>query len=133
MIHSRISIKSSNSTTTAKIKSFTVYIDEEVIENIRRNAWNISNDGVEMERDVPAVVIDVPENNDIVIDIEQPQQDDVEAQELQALPKSKKTLTAKNVKEKKRKLAFEVPLEEREREGVHFSDIVYNNLLLTCP
>ena len=50
-----------------------VYTDEEVIENIRRNAWNISNDSIDMERDVPAVVIDVPENNDIVIDIEQPQ------------------------------------------------------------
>ena len=90
-----------------------VYTDEEVIENIRRNAWNMSIDGTEIERDVPAVVIDIPLNNDIIIDIEQPEQENVEAQESQVPPKSTKTLTAKNVKEKKRKLAFEVPPEEK--------------------
>ena len=90
-----------------------VSTDEEVIENIRRSAWNMSNDGTEIEMEVPAVVIDIPQNNGIVIDIEQTQQDSVEAQESQVLPKSTKTLTAKNVKEKKRKLAFEVPPEEK--------------------
>ena len=80
-----------------------LYTDAEVIRNLERNN---PVDDIQIDEEHPTVIMPMPENENIVIE-------DLPDLEVQPTPKKKKTVTAKNINAKKRKLVFEVPPEEK--------------------